>query len=976
MLTGPYAAFSKSISATIPSSQLIEDELRTLTYGTDASLYRLIPKLVVKVQTEEEVITVLREARRYSLPVTFRAAGTSLSGQAISDSVLVLLGENWNRWSITDDASRIHLQPGIVGSRANLYLAPYGKKIGPDPASINAAMIGGIAANNASGMCCGTAQNSYRTLASMRIIFADGTLLDTADRESIAQFSVTHQEMLTRVSALAGRLKANAPLTDRVRRKFKMKNTTGYSLNALVDFEDPIEIIQHLMIGSEGTLGFIAEVTYHTVPEHPHKASALMLFPDIRTACTAVTVLKQSPVDAVELMDRAALRSVEDKAGMPDYLRGLGEEVAALLVETRAPEADRLAAQIAEITRVLDHIPKVRPLSFTADPAEFTVLWNIRKGLFPSIGAMRKSGTTVIIEDVAFPVPRLAEATLELQALLRKYHYDDAIIFGHALEGNLHFVFTQDYSTSEEVERYRAMLQDVTQMVVHTYDGSLKAEHGTGRNMAPFVELEWGAEAYALMREIKAIFDPDDLLNPGVILNPDPQVHIKNLKPMPAAHEVIDKCIECGFCEVHCPSATLTLTPRQRIVGVREIARLRATREDPARLARLRGQFAYQGDATCATDGLCATSCPVGIDTGKLVKDLRRVGHGPTANSIATFLSGHMGAVTGVMRVGLNLVHGLHLVLGTPIMSGITRGLRSVSGGLIPLWNPSMPRGAARVRGNGRWHDGEKRMRNASPQIVVGGERKDPHTVGGSVQGVVPATETPPAVVYFPSCINRAMGPARDDADQRSLTTLVVELLHRAGFTVVLPDHRDVLCCGMAFASKGFKKQGDAKAKELEEALLRASRNGALPVLVDMSPCLYRMKETFTSGIRLMEPVQFVLDYAAPRLTFRRLPITVAIHTTCSAEKMGLAAGLKAVAERCAERVIVPSDVECCAWAGDRGFTVPELNAAALAPLKRAIPAGCEGGYSTSRTCEIGLSVHSGIHYQSILYLVEKATRI
>ncbi|HSQ77237.1 MAG TPA: FAD-binding oxidoreductase, partial [Bacteroidota bacterium] len=485
MLTGPYAAFARSISETIPSSQLIDDELRTLTYGTDASLYRLIPKLVVKVQTEEEVITVLREARRVRIPLTFRAAGTSLSGQAISDSVLVMLGEKWNRWSISDDASRIHLQPGIVGSHANLYLAPYGKKIGPDPASINAAMIGGIAANNASGMCCGTAQNSYRTLASMRIIFVDGTLLDTSDRESVAQFSVTHQDMLARIAALAGRLKANVPLADRVRRKFKMKNTTGYSLNALVDFEDPIEIIQHLMIGSEGTLGFIAEVTYHTVLEHPHKASALMLFPDIRTACTAVTVLKQSPVDAVELMDRAALRSVEDKAGMPDYLKGLGEQVAALLVETRAPEADLLATQIAEITRVLDHIPKVRPLSFTADPAEYTVLWNIRKGLFPSVGAMRRSGTTVIIEDVAFPVPRLAEATLELQALLRKYHYDEAIIFGHTLEGNLHFVFTQDFSTSAEVQRYRALLDDVTRMVVHTYDGSLKAEHGTGRNMAP-----------------------------------------------------------------------------------------------------------------------------------------------------------------------------------------------------------------------------------------------------------------------------------------------------------------------------------------------------------------------------------------------------------------------------------------------------------------------------------------------------------
>ncbi|HSQ74507.1 MAG TPA: 4Fe-4S dicluster domain-containing protein, partial [Bacteroidota bacterium] len=467
-----------------------------------------------------------------------------------------------------------------------------------------------------------------------------------------------------------------------------------------------------------------------------------------------------------------------------------------------------------------------------------------------------------------------------------------------------------------------------------------------------------GAEAYALMQEIKAIFDPEGLLNPGVVLNPDPQVHIKNLKPMPAAHEVIDKCIECGFCEVHCPSATLTLTPRQRIVGVREIARLRATREDPARLARLREQFAYQGDATCATDGLCATSCPVGIDTGTLVKDLRKKSHGPTSNAIATMLADHMGAVTGAMRVGLSLVHGVHLILGTPIMSGITRGLRSLSGGLIPLWNPSMPRGAARIRVNGA------RKKNGE-----GG-------TAGALRTTVPVSEALREVVYFPSCINRAMGPARGDTDQRSLTTLVVELLHRAGFTVIFPDHRDELCCGMAFASKGFKRQGDDKAKGLEEALLGVSRNGTLPVLVDMSPCLYRMKETFTSGLRLMEPVQFVLDYAAPRLTFHRLPITVAIHTTCSAEKMGLAAGLKAVAERCAERVIVPADVECCAWAGDRGFTVPELNAAALAPLKKGIPAGCEGGYSTSRTCEIGLSVHSGIHYQSILYLVEKATRI
>jgi D-lactate dehydrogenase len=219
------------------------------------------------------------------------------------------------------------------------------------------------------------------------------------------------------------------------------------------------------------------------------------------------------------------------------------------------------------------------------------------------------------------------------------------------------------------------------------------------------------------------------------------------------------------------------------------------------------------------------------------------------------------------------------------------------------------------------------------------------------------------------------MGPAHGDADSRSLTTVVVEVLERAGFNVLYPADTQNLCCGMAFASKGFTAEGDAKARELERALSSASENGRFPVLVDMSPCLYRMKETFTSQIQLYDPVRFILDHAIPKLRFRTLPGTVAVHTTCSAEKMGLGSRLKTLAGMCSERVVVPHGIGCCGWAGDRGFTYPELNASALAPLRDALPAECQGGYSTSRTCEIGLSLHSGKHYQSILYLVEKSTR-
>ncbi len=938
MLTGKYDALYQNLRCTIPKDRLIHDELRTLAFGTDASFYRLIPKLVVRVESEDEVRLVLSETRKLGLSLTFRAAGTSLSGQSISDSVLVMLGPSWNRFTVREEGARISLQPGVVGAHANVYLAPLGRKIGPDPASINSAMIGGIAANNASGMCCGTAQNSYRTLAAMKIIFGDGTVLDTADSTSREEFGRTHRSLLKRLDQLAQRVKSDTALADRIRRKFKMKNTTGYSLNALVDFAEPIDILQHLMIGSEGTLGFIAEITYNTVPEHPHKASALMLFPDVAAACRAVAILKSCPVEAVELMDRASLRSVEEKKGMPPYLKQLDASAASLLVETRAATRGGLLDNISGILAAIADVETVRPVQFTEIPDEFALLWNIRKGLFPSVGAMRKTGTTVVIEDVAFPVPRLAEATLDLQTLFDKHGYRDAIIFGHALEGNLHFVFKQDFNSASEIERYRAFIDDVTGLVVKKYDGSLKAEHGTGRNMAPFVELEWGSDAYEIMREIKDIFDPEGLLNPGVILNADPLAHLKDLKPLPAAHPVIDTCIECGFCEIQCPSRNLTLTPRQRIVVYREIENLRRTNTDIRRIEVLTSMFDYFGNQTCATDGLCATSCPVEIDTGKLIKDLRLRHVSPGADKLAGLIAGNMGAVTATMRVSLTMIHRIHRLTGTTFMSGASSLIRKLSRNRVPLWNPFMPKGAGRTQ-------------LPSP---AGGAR--------------------PAVVYFPTCINRTMGPARGEEHEPSLTTLVVRLLEKAGYAIVFPENLSNHCCGMAFASKGFKAQGDKKAKELEKALLKASRNGELPILVDMSPCLYRMKETFSAGLRLYDPVKFTLEHLADKLTFVRVPETVAIHTTCSAEKMGLTGSLKKVAELCAENVVVPPRVGCCGWAGDRGFTYPELNASALSELRISLPQDCASGYSTSRTCEIGLSLHSGIHYRSILYLVDRCT--
>jgi D-lactate dehydrogenase len=935
MFSAEYQELYNNLIGTIDSKRMLHDPLYTLAYGTDASFYRLIPKLVIKAKNEAEVVLILTECSRLAVPVTFRAAGTSLSGQAITDSVLVIVGNYWKKFKIDAEGFKIRLQPGLTGAKANAVLAPYGRKIGPDPASINAAMIGGIAANNASGMCCGTAQNSYKTLDSMRIVFADGSLLDTGDAESRERFKQSHPQLIQDVTDMIAEVKANTELAERIAHKFKMKNTTGYGLNALIDFDDPFEVIQHLMIGSEGTLGFIAEITYKTVVEHPFRASSLMIFADIEKACTAVSLLKTSPVAAVELMDRAGLRSVEDEVGMPGYLKTLSANACAILVETRAEQSEQLQQQIVEIINTVQVISSEIPIQFTDKPSEYALLWKIRKGLFPSVGAIRKTGTTVIIEDVAFPVPHLAEATLDLQALFAKWNYTEAVIFGHALEGNLHFVFTQDFSTPAEIERYSSFMSDVADLVVTKYDGSLKAEHGTGRNMAPFVELEWGKEAYELMKRIKQIFDPKNLLNPGVILNNDSQAHLKNLKPIPAASEKIDKCVECGFCEPNCVSAELTLTPRQRIVVFREMASLAKSGHEPHIAASLAKAFHYAGNETCATDGLCATACPVKIDTGKLIKSLRTETIGNKQHN-AVWIAERMAATTSIVRTALSAVGLAHSVLGAGVMNTVSAGLRKISGNRIPRWNEYMPLGAKKIKTNNGFKSINK-------------------------------------VVYFPSCINRSMGVSQETKQDKQLSEKMLELLNKGGFEVIYPENLNTLCCGMAFLSKGYTEAGLKKSNELETELLKASENGKYPVLCDMSPCLFTMKENMKSGLKLYEPVEFILEHLLSNLNIIPLDETITVFPVCSMKKMGLEDKLVQLAEKCASKVIVP-ETNCCGFAGDRGFSYPELNKHGLRELKLQLSPDVKHGYSTSRTCEIGLSLYTGITHQSIVYLVDKVS--
>ncbi len=938
MITGKYKEFYDTLRQSIPSERMLHDSLSTLAYGTDASFYRLIPKLVIKAVSEREIQTVLRTAYEMNIPVTFRAAGTSLSGQAISDSVLVIASHGWHGYEVMEQGAKIKLEPGIRGYLANRYLAPFGRKIGPDPASIDAAMIGGIAANNASGMCCGTSENSYKTIADIRVILPDGTLLDTADENSVNDFRKSHKHLLKSLEGIAQYINADVVLKERIQKKYKIKNTTGYSLNAFVDYSDGFDILKHLIIGSEGTLAFISSITYNTVIDHKFKALALATFPTIKDACQAVQILKLQHVSAVELIDRAGVRSVDQTPGIPEFLKTIGDESCVLLIETRGADDADLKSNVEAITESIKDIQTELPYQFTTDAAEQAKLWKIRKEMLPTVAGMRKSGTTAIIEDICFPVNMLAQATTDLREVFAKDGYEDAVIFGHALEGNLHFMFNQDFATTDEVEKYRRFMDDIANLVVAKYDGSLKAEHGTGRNMAPFVEKEWGKQAYQLMKDVKEIFDPKQILNPGVILNNNPNAHIENLKPIPSIREIVDKCMECGFCEGHCVAEGLTLSPRQRVAAFREIERLKTTGTEPHRAAEMQKLYKYAGLQTCATDSLCNLHCPVKADAGKLVKELRHESHSPKGEKRAVALAGNMDKATAFLRGSLKLLNRIRLIFGKKVFGALARGVRAITFKAVPLWNEYMPTGADKIKINAHTEEKQDKM------------------------------------VYFPSCITRSMGTTKAYCKEKEVTAVTAALIEKAGYQIIYPENMNKLCCGMLFSSKGYVEAGKKASDELKAALIKASDNGKYPILCDMSPCLYTMHTNMDGELKLYEPAEFIDKYLMDRLDITPVDRKVALFAVCSSKKMDVDTILAKIARKCAREVVV-MDTNCCGFAGDRGFLLPELNSHGLREIKEQSK-GCGSGYATSRTCEIGLSKNSGITFESLVYLVAEAAGI
>ncbi|MEO8173734.1 MAG: FAD-binding and (Fe-S)-binding domain-containing protein, partial [Sediminibacterium sp.] len=849
-----------------------EDKLKlSLTdryaFAGDAGFYYLLPKAVIQPESEKDIEKLFHFAKEHNVPLTFRAGGTSLSGQSITDGILVDLSKHWRRIIPVNGGQQVIAQPGAIGAHVNHALQPYSMKIGPDPASISAAMIGGIVSNNSSGMCCGVVHNSYHTLHNMRLILSNGHLYDTAIPNDYMLFQAADGPISDGLRALQKRILSNETLVQKIKSKYRIKNTVGYSLNAFLDYKQPLDILSHLLIGAEGTLAFISEVVLTTIPDKQFKATGLLFFNDPVIAAETVPALKATDADALELMDRPALRSVESADYCPAMIKDLPSQATAILCEYQGTTAEEAEAKLEKALAVIETLPLISKLDFTTNAYEQAKLWKMRKGMFPSVAAVRAKGTTAMLEDVAVPIEHLGKAVVDLQSLFAKYGYTNAIIFGHAKEGNLHFLVTQPVNTPEERKVFESFNDELAEIIIHKYNGSLKAEHGTGRIVAPYVKDEWGDEAYEIMQELKKLLDPQNIINPGVIINSDPKCHVKNMKTMPVVEEEVDRCVECGYCENRCPSRNYTTTPRQRIQLRRSLQRLQSE-GNIADYEILKKEYKFSAMDTCAVDGMCATDCPVSINTGELIKRLRRENHSGLANQTAMQVAKHFGLVERLVRFALRSGNYLNRLTGKNSMKKLTHGFKKVVQG-FPLWTDSI----------------------TAPVRIAANK---------------PIT---PDVVYFPSCITRMMGA--DKEDTMPVSEVIKTLCQRAGLELFIADHTTGVCCGQLFSSKGFIPAYKHTVNQTISQLWEWTGQGKIPVLMDVTSCTHSLQTSFGylteenkkiyEQLVFIDSIDFASDYLLPRLQVKEKKESIVFHPVCSTYKMNLVPKLQLIGKACAE---------------------------------------------------------------------------
>jgi D-lactate dehydrogenase len=915
-------------------------------YATDASPYRLFPQVVIVAESVEQIAKTLQYAKQNHRSITFRASGSSLNGQSQGDDILIDVRNCFNGLEILQEGLYARIKPGTIISTANRALLPYNRVLGPDPASSGVATIGGVVANNASGMTAGTKSNSYHTVASMQVLLPSGTLIDTGRQEVDGELLAHEPELHKGLLEIREEILRDEVFAAWIKKKYSIKNTNGYRLDAFLDCSTPGAILQKLMVGSEGTLGYIAEVTFETLPLKPLRSTGLLIFSSLHDAAAAAPHFIEMGAMAAELMDGRCLHIATSIPGVPKSWSAVSEDAGSLLVEFRASQSDELAKMEEAGLKFASSLNLHDAAQFSRDPKAAAILWKVREGLYPIVASARAQGTCLMIEDVCVPQDRVGDAANDIIDLQRKFHYF-VNVAGHASAGNLHFLVGVNFGVPSDVDKYAAFMEEMTTLIVSKYDGSLKAEHGTGRNIAPFLEKEWGPKATALMWRIKKLFDPRGLLAPGVMLNKDPLGHVKNTHTFPEIEHVANSCIECGYCEPVCPSRHLTTTPRQRIALRREM--MRQAPGSAIQKALLK-EYEYDAVQTCAGDSSCEHACPVQINTGVMMKQFRHLEHSQGQEWVAERIAANWGLVEPMARASMLVGNIAAKVLGDRTVSGILNATRKViSPELLPSWVESLPMPAS---------------------------SKLPRT-----------KQYGAAAIYFPACINRIFGGSKLSRHDESLPFAVVTVSERAGYPLFIPPDVTGNCCATVWHSKGYNAGNILMANRVVANMWRWSQQGALPIVCDASSCTLGLKQEVLDylslenrerhkALTIYDSITWADEKLLPNLTITRKARSATVHPTCSMHTLGNDTTLRKIAAQLADKPFYPLTSTCCAFAGDRGLLHEELTRSATRDEAREVMNQALDLYlCANRTCEVGMEHATRAPYESFVYALEKLTR-
>lgn len=902
------------------------DPLTRLALSHDASRFLNIPEEVVVASGIEDVRQLFAEAAQQHRGLALRGGGTSLSGQSITKSVLVDVRRRFRDIEVLDDGALVRAGAGATVAAINARLRPYGRRLGPDPASAQAATLGGIIANNSSGKLCGLADDPFHTVESMVVVLPNGNVIDTASPDADVALSWENPTIAGGLAILRRRLRDDPTSLAEIARLWSMRNAMGYQLRALTDFASPSSMLRQIMVGSEGTLGFIAEATMRTVPLCPEQHVSLAVFPTLAAAIDAAAELVEYGFDAIELFDVDAIRVIQELPDVHPALTQLDlDEHTALSLELHAETPDTLAERIAHVAPALAKLPEVHDVTGIVRDQP---LWHIHHGVHTAMAMARPPATTLVMEDFSVPREHVVEVITQLNRLFDRFGIKRSAITGHLTDCTLHFMLTENFSNADRLRKYKRFVQAFVKLVL-SKGGVLKAQYGTGRAMAPFLERQVGTELYECMREIKHLFDPLGILNRAVMFNEIPDAHLCDLKLMPTISDSVDRCIECGLCETVCPSADLTLSPRQRIVLQREIA---ARHDDKPLLDAIAENFQYAAIDTCSTASMCQLACPLGIDTGELVRRQRRARTTEVEERNWDRAARNWENATFLASTALSTARRFK-----PVAKSLLKFGRQRYGGDHVWVYPEDLSGDTTLRRR------PQRERTASDAVAA----------------------------YFPSCQQTLLG-----ASGQGVFGAFNELCTRAGVAVTLLNASG-LCCGIPWSSRGMRLGEQTMTGHVRRAIAPRQDD---TIVVDSSACTHALTTMLAPypdvHCTIVDVIDFVAATVLPKLRVTHPIGSLLLYPSCGNGHLGNTATLLALANAVADEVVVPTSWNCCGAHGERGLLHPELPISATKLAIEEINAHDFDAYaSTTRTCEVAMQRVSGHPFVHILEVVALATK-